>query len=90
MIGRELGRGNNAVVLAASNVCLAGVVLKKGRKFCLTEARKLWHVPHPNLVQLYCMVSAPEVDPSDGAPQICLALERLGPDLGSMMKSQHT
>ena len=90
MVGRELGRGNNAVVLAASNVCMADVVLKKGSKVHLTEeARKLWRVPHPNLVQLFCMVSTPQLDPTDGSPQICLAMERLGPDLGSIMESKH-
>ena len=90
MIGRELGRGEHAVVLAAQHPLLGEVVLKKGLKsWVQDEAQKLWHVHHPNLVRLYSMVSTSEVDPTDRAPLACLALERLGPDLASIMDSEH-
>ena len=90
MIGRELGRGNNGVVLAARHPLLGNVVLKKAPQLWVEdEAQMLWHVHHPNLVRLYSRVSTTKVDPIDCTPLACLALERLGPDLACIMDSQH-
>lgn len=88
VIGRELGRGANAVVLAASHRCLPGIVLKKGYLEDLeAEAHKMWLAQHPCLVRILGKVSTTEEDPNDGSPLVYLALERLGPNLASLLRS---
>ncbi len=88
MIGRELGKGANATVFAASHHYMPGVVLKKGRLHSLEEeAELMWKVDHPNLVRIFLKVSTTEEDPTDYSPLVYLAMERLGPSLASIMKS---
>lgn len=88
VIGQELGRGANAVVLAASHPCMPGIVLKKG---CLheleAEATKMWLVPHPNLVRTFGKVSTIQEDASNGSPLGYLALEQLGCNLASLLRA---
>lgn len=86
VIGQELGRGANAVVLAASHPCMPGVVLKKGFLDDLeAEANKMWLAPHPNLVRIFGKVSTTEEDPNDSSLLGYLALEQLGCTLASQL-----
>lgn len=88
VIGQEMGRGANAVVLAASHPCMPDVVLKKGFLDNLeAEAHKMWLAPHPNLVRMFGMVSTTEEDPSNPSPLVYLALQRLGRNLASLLHS---
>ena len=88
VIGQELGRGANALVLAASHPCLPGVVLKKGSLHSLeAEATKMWLAPHPNLVRIFGKAATTEEDLSDGSPPGYLALEQLGCNLASLLRA---
>ena len=87
VIGEVLGQGANCVVYAATNPYWPGAVLKKGRLHSIREeAELMWQVDHPGLVRLFCIVTTTEED-QEGYPLAYLAMERLGPNLASLLNS---
>lgn len=87
VLGEELGAGANCVVHAATNPFWPGVVLKKGPMLCIhQEAEQIWEVDHPNMVRAFCVVDTSDVDTAR-QPLACLAMERLGPSLESLLSS---
>lgn len=88
MIGEELGRGANAIVLAASHPYLPGTVLKKGHLDSLeAEAHMMWLTQHPNLISFYGKFSTTEEDPYNHSQLAYIATERLDSNPASMLHS---
>lgn len=46
----------------------------------------MWQVDHPGMVRAFCVVNTPELDAA-GDPVAYLAMERLGPNLAALLKT---
>ena len=87
VIGEELGSSANCVVYAATNPFWPGLVLQKGPLHVVyQEAERMWQVDHPGMVRAFCVVNTPELDAA-GDPLAYLAMERLGPNLAALLKT---